>query len=299
MSEIKQILSNYSQKFNAELVTLFALPQGHEKRVMEAMAYSIMNGGKRLRAFLVYETAKLFGVPFEKSFRTSAALEMVHAYSLIHDDLPAMDDDTLRRGKPTCHIQFDEATAIIAGDGLLTYAFEILSDTQTHPEANVRCKLIQMIANAGGAYNGMVAGQMLDLHAEKCDRQEKNEALIKHIEEMKTGRLLKFACEAGAVLGNASSDEFKALGKYARAIGMAFQIADDILDMEGDPSLVGKTLKKDIDQGKITFVTLYGVEKAKKVAQELTDTAIQELSIFGEKANTLKLLAQFIIDRNH
>ncbi len=299
MKDFQETLSTYSKKFNAELPILFQRPEGKEKRVVDAMLYSITNGGKRLRAFLVFETAKLFDLEFEKSFRTSAALEMVHAYSLIHDDLPAMDNDTLRRGKPTCHIAFDEATAIIAGDGLLTYAFEILSDERTHIDANIRCKLIQHISNAAGAYDGMVAGQMLDLYAETCDMSEKNEALIKHIEEMKTGRLIKFACEAGAILGEASQTERHALAKYARNIGTAFQIADDVLDMEGDPALVGKTLKKDKDQGKVTFVTLYGLEKAKEIAQQLIDEAITELNIFGEKANILKGLARYIIERKY
>ncbi|MFV0626711.1 MAG: polyprenyl synthetase family protein [Alphaproteobacteria bacterium] len=299
MTEIKKTLLDYSVKFNTDISSLFSLPKGKEKRVMEAMLYSLTNGGKRMRAFLVYETAKLFGVTYENSFRTSAALEMIHAYSLIHDDLPAMDNDTLRRGKPTCHIAFDEATAIIAGDGLLTYAFEILSDEKTHPSAEVRCKLIQHISNAAGAHNGMVAGQMLDLYAEKCDASEKDEAFIKHIEEMKTGRLIKFACEAGGILGNADEKEFDALMTYAKNIGTAFQIADDILDVEGDPALVGKTLKKDKDQGKVTFVSLYGIEKAKAVANRLISEAIDELQIFGKRAKNLELLAQYIIDRNY
>ena len=299
MTDFKKNLFEYSEKFNSELPLLFQIPEGKEKRVVEAMLYSATNGGKRLRAFLVFETANLFGLSFEQSFRTSAALEMIHAYSLIHDDLPAMDDDTLRRGKPTCHIAFDEATAIIAGDGLLTYAFEILSDEKTHHDAKIRCKLISHISNAAGAYDGMVAGQMLDLYAEKCDPTEKNEVLIKHIEEMKTGRLIKFACEAGAILGNASQEEYIALISYARNIGTAFQIADDILDVEGDPTLVGKTLNKDKDQGKVTFVTLYGLEEAKKVANMLISKAIADLEIFGEKAKTLRQLAQYIVERKY
>lgn len=299
MTDIKEIIGKYSNKFNSNLLKLFKIPNGAEKKTIEAMIYSTTNGGKRLRAFLVYETAKLFEISFEKSFRVAAALEMIHSYSLIHDDLPAMDDDVLRRGKPTCHIQFDEATAILAGDGLLTYAFEILSSNKTHSNAEIRCMLIQHLSNAAGAFDGMIAGQTLDLFADNCSKEEKNEELIKHIEEMKTGRLIKFACEAGAILGQATKKEYNALMKYARNIGMAFQIADDILDAEGDPALVGKTLKKDKEQGKVTFVTLYGIEKARQMAKDLIDEAISELNIFKTKANNLKLIAKYIVDRKY
>lgn len=222
-----------------------------------------MNGGKRLRPFLVSESAKLFGLGFEDSLRTAAALECLHSYSLIHDDLPAMDNDDLRRGKPTCHKAFDEATAILAGDGLLTYAFEILSDEKTHPSADIRIALVNLLANAAGAFTGMVAGQMLDLYADTAPNAG-TENLVKHIEEMKTGRLIRYACEAGALLGGASTTEKEALVAYARRIGIAFQIADDILDVEGDQALVGKTLNKDSAQGKATFVSLYGLEKPGK-----------------------------------
>lgn len=299
MNDIKAIITDFSTRFDQQLLTLFCMPNGAEKRTVEAMVYSMTNGGKRLRPFLVFETAKLFDISFENSFRVASALEMVHSYSLIHDDLPAMDNDTLRRGNPTCHIKFDEATAILAGDGLLTYAFEVLSSEQTHQSLEIRCKLIQHLAKAAGAYDGMIAGQTVDIFAEGCSKTEKNEALIKHIEEMKTGRLLKFACEAGAILGNASKEQYDALITYARNIGMAFQIADDILDAEGDPKLVGKTLQKDKDQGKLTFVTLYGIDNAKVMAKKLIETAINNLSIFGEKAQNLKMLAQYIIDRKY
>lgn len=297
MSDIKLVLEEYSSEFNRHLVDLFELPLGAEEKTVQAMIYSITNGGKRLRPFLVYETARMFGVEFGQSFRVAAALEMVHSYSLIHDDLPAMDDDIMRRGKPTCHMAFDEATAILAGDGLLTYAFEVLADQATHSSADVRCKLIAQMASAAGAFDGMIAGQTVDLFAEKC--AEKDEALIKHIEEMKTGRLLKYACEAGAILGAAEQEEYDALMKYARCIGMTFQISDDILDAEGDPALVGKTLNKDKDQGKVTFVTLYGIDEARKLEKELTDKAVEVLDIFGERAKNLKLLAKFIVERNY
>ena len=275
------------------------MPKGPEKRVVEAMKYSVLNGGKRLRPFLVMTTSLLFGVEKEKSIRTAVALEMLHSYSLIHDDLPAMDNDDLRRGKPTCHKAFDEATAILAGDGLLTHVFEVLSDERTHENANIRCELIKYISSAAGAKDGMIAGQMLDLYAENLSKDKHDNKLVENIEMMKTGRLLRYACEAGAILGEASKDKRDALVEYSRKIGMAFQIADDILDVEGDQKLVGKTLRKDDDQGKITFVSLYGIGKAKEMSQKLIDEAIDIISVFGEKADILKSLARYIITRSH
>lgn len=297
MTDIKEKLSTFTQDFNNHLGEFFPLPDGPEKRVVQAMEYSVMNGGKRLRPFLVTECAALFGIPAENSFRTAVALEMLHSYSLIHDDLPAMDNDDLRRGKPTCHKQFDEATAILAGDGLLTYAFEIISDEKTHPRPVIRSRLIRLLAEAAGAFNGMIAGQMLDIYAEKLKNPMNAEKLIKNIEEMKTGRLLRYACEAGAVLGNAQGEKYQALIDYSRRIGIAFQIADDILDVEGDQAIVGKKLNKDADQGKITFVSIYGLPKAKQIAKDFITEAEQVLDIFGNKAKTLKELARFIIER--
>lgn len=297
VSEIKQIAREYAQKFNDEIETFFELPSGFEKKTVEAMKYSITNGGKRLRAFLVYETAKLFGIEFEESIRTSVALEMIHAYSLIHDDLPAMDDDVLRRGVPTCHIKFDEATAILAGDGLQTLAFEVLADEKTHIDAKIRCKLISYLANSAGAFTGMIAGQTLDIFAETYPNELCDEKMVKDIEKMKTGRLIKFACEAGAILGNANDKEFIALCEYASKIGQAFQIADDILDAIGDEKKVGKTLNK--DDKKVTFVSIYGIDKAKKIAKDLIEQAKEDISIFEDKANNLKLLADYMIDRDY
>ena len=297
MTDIKEKLTAFSQRFNNRLPEFFTLPAGPEKRVVQAMEYSVMNGGKRLRPFLVTECAALFGISEEKSFRTAAALEMLHSYSLIHDDLPAMDNDDLRRGKPTCHKQFDEATAILAGDGLLTYAFEIISDEKTHPRPVIRIRLIKLLAEAAGAFNGMIAGQMLDLYAENLKNPSEPEKLIKNIEEMKTGRLLRYACEAGAMLGNARDEKYQALIDYSRRIGIAFQIADDILDVEGDQALVGKTLNKDAEQGKITFVSIYGLSKAKQIAKDFISEAEHVLNIFGNKADTLKQLAHYIIER--
>ena len=287
-------IESFSQKFNAQLDRFFPKPEGAEKRVVEAMEYSVKAGGKRIRPFLVYNTAKMFGLGFDDVIDAAVSLEMLHTYSLIHDDLPAMDNDDFRRGKPTCHKQFDEATAIIAGDGLLTKAFEVIADANLTNEK--KCKLVKLLANAAGAYDGMVAGQMLDLYAEK--NPQKDENLISRIEKMKTGRLLKYAIVAGAVLADANEDQLKALEKYATNIGMTFQISDDILDYQGDAELVGKTLRKDKEQGKITFVTLYGLEKAKQMEQDLTKQAKEALDVFGNKADVLKDLADFIIQRN-
>ena len=265
----------------------------------DAMSYSLLSGGKRIRPVLVLEICKLFGGTAEDALPFACGLEMVHTYSLIHDDLPAMDNDDLRRGKPTCHKAFDEATAILAGDGLLTYAFEILSDEKTHPSADIRIALVNLLANAAGAFTGMVAGQMLDLYADTAPNAG-TENLVKHIEEMKTGRLIRYACEAGALLGGASTTEKEALVAYARRIGIAFQIADDILDVEGDQALVGKTLNKDSAQGKATFVSLYGLEKARQTAKDYIDEAKEILTrTFGEKAAVLQNLADFIITRKY
>lgn len=298
MTDIQNRLKEFSQQFNDYIEQFFPLPEGPEKRVVEAMKYSVMNGGKRLRPFLVCETAKLFDVPtYPTAAQIGAALEMLHSYSLIHDDLPAMDNDDLRRGKPTCHKKFDEATAILAGDGLLTQSFELISHKSTSTDANIRCELINLLANAAGAYNGMIAGQMLDIYAETAPLNNDTEHLIKRIEEMKTGRLIRYACEAGAILGRAPMEERLAVVSYARKIGVAFQIADDILDVEGNQDLVGKTLKKDAAQGKATFVSLYGLKNAKIMAENIIEEAKKELEIFGSKAQTLKELADFIIYR--
>ena len=298
MSNFIELLAEYSHNFNQQLPAYFPLPSGPEKRVVEAMYYSVSNGGKRLRPFLVQTTASLFGVPFNISLPVAVSLECLHSYSLIHDDLPAMDNDTLRRGKPTCHIQFDEATAILAGDGLLTYAFEILSQDDSPLSPLQQRELICLLANAAGAFNGMVSGQMLDLYREgNSIATAQKENLVKQIEEMKTGCLLRYACEAGAVLGHATPKQRQSLIDYSRKIGIAFQIADDILDVEGSQELVGKTLKKDEAQNKLTFISIYGLDGAKKMAQELIAQAKESLKELDLKTQTLQELADFIISR--
>ncbi len=296
MADFAAKLKQFSARFNDKLPALFAYPSGSEQQVSRAMFYSLSNGGKRLRPYLVCEVANLFGISEDISFPVAASLEMLHTYSLIHDDLPAMDNDDFRRGKPTCHKQFDEATAIIAGDGLLTYAFEVLSKApDISPETKL--KLISLLAERAGAFNGMIAGQMLDLQTDKSPELS-SEEIIKHIEEMKTGCLIAYAVQAGAILGNASTEEYTALTTYARKIGIAFQIFDDILDLIGDSALMGKTLGKDAKQGKLTFVSLYGLDNARQKAERLITEAKESLQIFGSKAADLKALADFIISRN-
>ena len=294
--DIKQNLAEFSAQFNQDLARYFPKPDGAEKRVIEAMEYSVMNGGKRLRPYLLCQCAALFGVDYKTALPAAAALEMLHSYSLIHDDLPAMDNDDLRRGKPTCHKKFDEATAILAGDGLLTYAFNLLATSlEIRPE--IRLTLVQLLSDAAGAFGGMVAGQTLDLYAETTGSASEDENIISRLEEMKTGRLLRYACEAGAVLGQAPLELRQALITYSRKIGQTFQISDDILDQIGDQALVGKTLHKDDSQNKFTVVSRFGIDKARELAQKLTDEAVSVLDVFGDKALSLQDLARFIITR--
>lgn len=299
MSDVIASLAAFSERFDQDLEQCFPALQGIENRAIEAMKYSVLGGGKRLRPFLLCECASLFGVGYETAFPAAASLEMLHSYSLIHDDLPAMDNDDLRRGKPTCHKKFDEATALLAGDGLLTYAFEYLSSAQIiRPE--IRLTLVQMLSSAAGAFGGMVSGQTLDLYAGDAaiNTDDEAESIISRLEEMKTGRLLRYACEAGAVPGKAPIDMRTVIVNYSRKIGQAFQIADDILDCEGDPAIVGKTLHKDDSQNKFTFVAYYGIETARQKAKQLVNEAITAISVFGKHAKNLQDLARFIIERN-
>ena len=278
------------------LGTLLAVESAPAPRVIEAMRYSSISQGKRLRPFLVCESAKLFDVDRLHALRTGAALECIHCYSLVHDDLPAMDDDDLRRGKPTAHIAFDEATAILAGDGLLTYAFEILADPATHPDPAVRIKLVSELAVAAGAA-GMVGGQMLDLEAEARESHDLDEIIT--LQGMKTGALFRFACQAGATLSQADDTLKSALSTYADRIGLAFQIADDILDQESTPEELGKQTQKDAEAGKATFIDLMGLDGAKKRARELVDEACTSLTPFGNKAGILQEAALFIVERKN
>ena len=261
------------------------------RRVIDAMRYAALGQGKRLRPFLLVEAATLFGVPRQRALRAGAALECVHCYSLVHDDLPAMDDDDLRRGKPTTHKAFDEATAILAGDALLTYAFEILSDEATHPDATIRMKLVSGLARASGLA-GMVGGQMLDIEAETSAAAALSDITL--IQSLKTGALFSYACEAGAILGAADPAPLR---RYAEKIGLAFQIADDILDVESTPEALGKATQKDKGKGKATFVDLLGLAEAKSRAASLVAEAINSLSPYGDKADVLNEAARFIVAR--
>jgi farnesyl diphosphate synthase len=264
-------------------------------RLAEAMRYSALGGGKRLRPFLVLETARLCGVNHEGAVNAAAALECVHCYSLVHDDLPAMDDDDLRRGRPTVHRAFDEATAILAGDALLTLAFEITADPATHPDPAIRAELTLMLARAAGRA-GMAGGQMLDLEA---PGRSLGEAEVLRLQAMKTGALIRFGCEAGAVLGGASPGKRDALRRYGALLGQAFQLADDILDVEGDAAVVGKATAKDAEAGKATLVGLIGLADAKVRLAALEAEACATLGPFGEDGRILAEAARFVANRSH
>ena len=271
------------------------LPNSLDSRVIEAMRYSAIGGGKAFRAFLILTVGSMYNVPQPQTLNIATALEMVHSYSLIHDDLPAMDNDTMRRGKPTNHVQFDEATAILAGDALLTNAFEILAHPSTHPDAEIRTKLVELLARLAGK-SGMIGGQMMDLIGEK---HPLNLDEIEQMQNKKTGALLTFACIAGAIAGHAPEADIQALTTYAKCIGLTFQITDDILDVTGDIALMGKTLGKDKQTQKSTFVSLLGLEAAKKMAEDLMCKADDTLANFGEKAALLQEANHFILERNY
>ncbi len=262
-------------------------------QLWRAMRYAALGAGKRLRPFLLIETAAMFGVGREAALPAACALECVHCYSLVHDDLPAMDDDDLRRGRPTVHKHFDEATAILAGDSLLTLAFEILSADATHEDAAIRVELVRALARACGA-DGMAGGQMLDLAAETMPAKLDDTRLI---QSLKTGCLIKHACHAGAILGRASEEQTAQLVLYAGKLGLAFQIADDLLDHESSSETIGKATQKDADAGKATFVSLLGADEARAMAHRQVAQAIDALSGFGAKADMLRAAARFAIMR--
>ena len=292
-TQLATALTGVAQAVEAEIDRLLPLPATLEARVHAAMRYALFAGGKRLRPFLVMTSANLLGVPVENAIRAAAAVEMVHTYSLIHDDLPAMDNDDLRRGKPTCHREFDEATAILAGDALQPLAFRVLAEPETDPDAEIRMELVRTLAGAIGA-DGMVGGQMIDLQAET---ETYDLAQITRLQDLKTGALISWAVEAGAILGRATKAERSALATYGLEIGLAFQIADDLLDIEGDMAQMGKAVAKDADAGKATFIGLLGVEGARNRAAELVDSAVARLDLFGQNAFLLKDIARFMIER--
>ncbi len=267
------------------------------KRLMDAMRYSTLGGGKRLRPFLVVESAAVFGVPRSSALLVGAALECIHCYSLIHDDLPAMDNSDLRRGRPTLHKKTDDATAILAGDALLTLAFDIVTRDEIHRDPTVRLLLTRALARASGV-GGMVGGQILDLAGEGRfgDREVVD---VARLQQMKTGALLRFGCIAGALLGQASPKEYQALDDYGKALGEAFQIADDLLDVEGDAAALGKPAGADAALGKTTFVTQLGIEGAKQRVRDLLARGDSALSIFGAKGDVLRATSRFVAERKN
>jgi len=266
-----------------------------EARLSEAMRYATLNGGKRFRPFLALESARLFDVRTDSALRVAAAIECLHSYSLVHDDLPAMDNDDLRRGQPSAHRKFDEATAILAGDALLTLAFEILTEEATHETPQIRTELVRRLAEAAGA-QGMVGGQMIDLASQGTLLDI---GAITRLQRLKTGALIAFACVSGGLLGRASPEALHALQAYAHDLGLAYQIADDLLDAEGDSATLGKTAGKDARAGKATFVSILGLERARKQAGILSEQAIQHLDLFDQKADLLRQAARFVISRRN
>jgi farnesyl diphosphate synthase len=273
---------------------LLPIPDDARARLIEAMRYAAIGGGKRVRPLLLVSTAQMYGIAREPAVRAGCAIEAIHAYSLIHDDLPCMDDDAMRHGKPTVHRAFDEATAVLAGDSLHALAFEILTMPEVSVDSFVRAELVQSLAAASGA-SGMAGGQMMDIVAgeRKFDLRT-----VTRLQQLKTGALLGAAVEMGAILGRVTEEGRGHLRFYARDIGLAYQIADDLLDSEGDESKTGKALRKDSGQQKATFVSLMGVDKARDQARALAEQAIGHLSGHGREADTLRSLARFIVERD-
>ena len=295
MSGFQNVLEEAAGRVTKTLDSLLVVPDGHEGRLYEAMRYAALGGGKGFRPFLCMASADIFDVAETATERAASAIECIHCYSLIHDDLPCMDDDDMRRGKPSLHKAFDEATAVLAGDALMSLAFEILSDEATHAHATVRLELVAGLARASGM-QGMVGGQMIDMTAAQ---DALDAGGLTRLQKMKTGALISYAVDAGAILGNAEASERQALASFAHDIGLAYQIADDVLDVVGDPALLGKTAGKDIAQEKSTFVSLLGVERAREQALQLSQQAAGYLDIFGERAGLLRDAATFVIQRRN
>ncbi len=291
---LKPALDAISEAVDARFDRLLPVPADARAPLYEAMRYAVLGGGKRMRPLLVVAACDLFHVDRERAMRVALAIEAVHCYSLVHDDLPCMDDDDLRRGKPTVHKAFDEAIAVLTGDSLFAVAFELLADEATHEDPFVRSELVMELARASGPA-GMAGGQMMDLAATDAVFDL---ATTTRLQQLKTGALIGFCLEAGAIMGKASPGVRLKLRGYARDLGLAFQIADDLLDVEGDPEAAGKALRKDGEQGKSTFVSLLGVERARSQAEMLIDQAIHHLQGFGPEADLLRGIARFAIERD-
>jgi farnesyl diphosphate synthase len=273
---------------------LLPVPDDGRARLYEAMRHAAIGGGKRLRPLLVVAASRLFNVGLESALNVGIAIECIHVYSLVHDDLPCMDDDDMRRGKPTVHKAFDEATAVLAGDSLHALAFEILADEETHPDPFVRAELIAELARASGP-SGMAGGQMMDLAASDADFDLHS---VTRLQQLKTGALISFCLEAGAILGRVPPEGRQGLRGYARDIGLAFQIADDVIDAEGDAAVAGKAVNKDAEAGKATFLSLLGIDRAKAQMHMLVEQAIAHLHTFGEEADLLRAIARYTVERD-
>ena len=294
MITFQKVLEDVAEDVTLTLERILKMHDEPEAKLIEAMRYAALDGGKRIRPYLTLATADMFNVKKERALQVAAAIELVHCYSLVHDDLPSMDDDDLRRGKPSCHNKFGEATAILAGDALLTKAFEVLSGAGAHSDPSIRSDLVMALAKAAG-HEGMVGGQMLDLIAES---DVLNRPETARLQRMKTGMLIAVSCEVGAILGEASESAKHALSAYAHNLGLAFQITDDLLDAEGNAKTVGKKTGKDKEAGKSTFVSLLGIERARNQAEDLVVQACEHLDFFGKRADPLKNMAQFVITRS-
>ena len=295
MNNLELNLKDAQKEVDKTIKSLLPSGKGIEKKLFKAISYSILSSGKRLRPFLVIQSSKLFDVDEKNALRVASSLEMIHAYSLIHDDLPSMDNDVLRRGLPTTHKKYNEATAILAGDSLLTLSFEVLSDSLTHNDPKIRCELIYELSKAAGAY-GMVAGQMMDLEAEN---KKLSIGIITRIQRLKTGALIAFSCNAGAILGRAEKKHKFALQGYAHDIGLAYQIGDDLLDVTSTTKKLGKKVNKDKKAGKKNFVSILGKDRAKKQLEFLSNQAIKHLVVFDYKADLLREVARFIVERKN
>jgi len=293
MAALDEALGEAAARVEATLDSVLPIAEGPASRLYAAMRYSTLAAGKRLRPFLVLTGGRLCGAKDTSSLRIGAAVELIHTYSLIHDDLPAMDDDDLRRGKPSCHIAFDEATAILAGDALLTLAFEVLAEPATHADGNIRCELVRALADAAGG-RGMVCGQVLDLAHEHA---RPDLAAVSQMERLKTGALIAFSCEAGAIAAGAPADRRAALRQFGFDLGLAFQVVDDLLDVEGSETAVGKKVGKDAAAGKATFVAALGVDGARARARALVQAAVARLDPFGPSADLLRAVARFVLER--
>ncbi|KHS49134.1 polyprenyl synthetase family protein [Novosphingobium subterraneum] len=292
---LKPALKAIAEDIDKSFDLLLPVPGDPRDRLVEAMRYATIGGGKRVRPLLVCATAALFGVSREAAVRVGTAIEAIHVYSLIHDDLPCMDNDALRHGKPTVHLAFDDAAAVLAGDALHDFAFEVLSDPATSGDPFTRIELIRTLATASGM-NGMCGGQMMDIVAETSSFDLPT---VTRLQQLKTGALLSASVEMGAILGKLPPEGRTHLRGYARDIGLAFQIADDLLDAEGDEAAAGKALRKDEAQGKETFLSLLGAERAREQARILVEQAIEFLASYGPEADLLRELARFIVERNH